>query len=94
MTTLQRLQTLLEDEFDLKSDLLQPQARLADLDIDSLRMIEILFSVEDEFKVKVPSDPGGQAKLLTVSDLVSYIDALASEQQHTALGEVAAPPDQ
>jgi acyl carrier protein len=91
VTTLQRLQTLLQKDLDLKLDLLQPQAQLADLEIDSLRMIEILFSVEDEFKVKVPSDQGNQAKLQTVIDLVNYIDALVSEQQHTALGAAAGP---
>src|SRR3954471_9737971 len=49
MSTLDRLRDLLARDFDLAPERLQPDATLESLEIDSLRMIEILFTVEDEF---------------------------------------------
>ena len=57
MTRLQSVQARLEANFDLSPDVLQPDGRRADLSIDSLAVVEVLFAVEDEFEVKVPSAP-------------------------------------
>ena len=90
MTTLQRLQALFERDFDLKPERMQREARLEDLEIDSLRMIEILFCIEDAFKITVPSDQAElKSRLQTVGDLVDYVDALVSAQQPAASGEAA-----
>ena len=81
MTTLERLQALLLRDFDVKPDLLRPDAALESLDIDSLRMLEILFSVEEEFKITVPSDQAElKARVKTLGDLAAYIDELAAAQ--------------
>jgi acyl carrier protein len=80
-TTLARLHALLAKDFELMPEALQPETRLEDLDIDSLRMIEILFSVEDEFKITVPAEQAElRAKLVTVGDLAEYVDALVAER--------------
>ena len=80
-TTIARLHALLAKDFELEPAALRPETRLEDLDIDSLRMIEILFSVEDAFKITVPA---GEAELRdkvnTVGDLAAYIDKLVAEQ--------------
>ena len=44
-----------------------------DLDIDSLSMVEIAVQAEDKFGVKIPDDE--LAKLKTVGDAVTYIEA-------------------
>jgi acyl carrier protein len=78
MTTLERLRQLLIRDFDIKPEALHPEATLEGLAIDSLRMIEILFCVEDEFKVTVSADQTElRAKLKTFGDLAAYIDSLA-----------------
>lgn len=77
MTTLERLQTLLLNHYPLQRDELTPQARLEDLQIDSLGVMELFFSIEDEFHIKVPND---QVSLQTVGDVVTYIDKLVAEQ--------------
>ncbi len=80
-TTLERLQALLEKDFELDRARLPAEARLEDLDIDSLRMIEILFSVEDAFGVRLPEDQGAlRQQLRTVGDLADFIDALVAGQ--------------
>jgi acyl carrier protein len=48
-----------------------PQARFADLEVDSLSMIEIMLAVEDSFGVRVPD--GDLGALVTVQDAVDCI---------------------
>ena len=82
MTTLQSIQAILKANFDLSPGALHPEAKLEDLAIDSLAVIEVMFIVEDEFKVTVPPDPTAlQAEIKTIGDLVAYVDKLVAEQQ-------------
>ena len=77
MSTFERLQALLHKDFDLPLEKLERETRLEELDIDSLRMIEILFCVEDAFKISVPAEQFElKARLQTFGDLVGYIDSL------------------
>ena len=81
MSTLERLQALLGKDFDIPVEKLERDARLEDLEIDSLRMIEILFSVEDAFKITVPGEQAElKARLYTFGDLVDYIDSLVAQK--------------
>jgi acyl carrier protein len=77
MTTAERLRELLQRDFQLAPERLTPEARLEDLEIDSLRMIEILFSVEEAFAISVPADAAEiKARVQTFGDLAAYIDEL------------------
>ena len=81
MSTYERLRSLLAGEFDIAPERLHAEARLEDLEIDSLRMIEILFTVEDAFRITVGSEQAElRARLKTFGDLVAYIDTLRAEQ--------------
>ena len=77
MSSLERIVGLLERDFDVKREALVPAATLESLDIDSLRMIEILFCVEEELGISVPADPGElRARVKTLGDLAQYLDTL------------------
>lgn len=77
MKSLERLSGLLSRDFDLKPEALRPDATLESLEIDSLRMIEILFSVEEEFGISVPADHAEiKSRIGTLGDLAGYIDEL------------------
>ena len=91
MTTLQTVQAILKKDFDLAPEVLQPEARLEDLAIDSLAVIEVMFEVEEKFGITVPSEPAAlQTQMKTVGDLVAYVDKLIAEQHPaTASGDVA-----
>jgi hypothetical protein len=55
-------------------------------------MAELLFFIEDEFKVQLPFDP---VALPTLGDAVSYIDGLLAAQHATETqtsADVTAPP--
>jgi acyl carrier protein len=89
-TTLARLQALLARDFDLPLDQLRPEARLEDLDIDSLRMIEILFSVEETFSITVATEQSVlKERLKTLGDLAAHIDALVAGQHAASRGKAA-----
>ena len=79
MSTLERLRSLLARELEVPAESLQPQATLESLGIDSLRMIEIVFTIEDEFKVAVKAEPAElRERLKTLGDLATYIDELVA----------------
>jgi acyl carrier protein len=82
MTTFESMQAILKDKFALTPDVLQRDTALKDLDVDSLTMVEILFAVEDEFKVEIPSEPAQwQSQLGTFGGLVDYVDNLIAIQR-------------
>jgi acyl carrier protein len=77
MTTLERLQKLLARDFDLTADALVPAATLESLDIDSLRMIEILFGIEEAFGITVKDEQAEiRARVQTLGDLATYVDEI------------------
>jgi acyl carrier protein len=84
----ERLRQILAKEFEVAPELIHPTARMDELKIDSLAVIEVMFQLEDEFKVNFPQDPG---ELKTVGDLVSAIDRLATEQRAQPSSGAAAP---
>jgi acyl carrier protein len=88
MTTLERLQEIMLKNFDLKPEALEPTTRLADLDIDSLGVVDLMFCVEDEFKITVSRE---QAELDTIQDVVTYIDQLIVEQKTPVAQKETAP---
>ena len=86
--TFERLRQVLEKEFEVTPELIQPAARMDQLAIDSLAVIEVMFKLEDEFKINFPQDPG---ELTTVGDLAACIDRLAAEQHERASSGLATP---
>ena len=77
MTTLERLEALLARDFAVPAEALQPEATLESLEIDSLRMIEILFCIEEELGISVQAEPAElRARVKTLGDLARYLDTL------------------
>jgi acyl carrier protein len=52
------LTTLLVDEFDIQSDLLRDSATLAELDLDSLDMVEIGQVIDQKYGVRIKASDG------------------------------------
>jgi acyl carrier protein len=77
MTTLERLSMILVKSYKVDPTRLTLDGPLEALGIDSLGMAELLFFIEDEFKVQLPFDP---VALPTLGDAVSYIDGLLAAQ--------------
>jgi acyl carrier protein len=79
MTTLERLQAMLARDFELGAEALAPTATLESLDIDSLRLIEILFGIEEAFGITVGAEQAEiRARVRTLGDLAAYVDELVA----------------
>jgi acyl carrier protein len=76
MNTLEMLQDLLIKDHSLTRAQLVPEAVLSTLGVDSLALIELMFQVEDRFGISLPDDK--VPVLVTVGDVVTYIDGLRS----------------
>lgn len=77
-TTIDRLRLLLAKDYKLDPAMLTADAPLEALGIDSLGVAELMFNIEDEFKVTIPGEP---VVLKTVGDVVNYVDDLIATQQ-------------
>ena len=67
-----KIQKLLSTQFDVSEDKITMQTDIAkDLGADSLDVIDILMSVEDEFKIEVPDEDAENVK--TVEQMVEYV---------------------
>lgn len=80
-TTFDRLCAILRKDYKLTAEQLTLDASLESLNIDSLGVAELLFTVEDEFKISLPSEP---VELPTLGDVVQFIDRHAAEQHSRA----------
>lgn len=77
MSAHDRLTGLLVTEYKLRPEQLQADARLDELGVDSLGVMELLFKIEDEFQIQVPTDA---VQITTIGELVTYIENLVAEQ--------------
>jgi acyl carrier protein len=78
MTTLERLSRILVQRYKLDPARLTPDQPLSALGIDSLGMVEILFFIEDEFGVHLPSEG---ITLGTLGEAARYVDELMANQK-------------
>ena len=71
---LEKVKAILAEQFDVEEDKITADTDLQeDLGADSLDVVDLLMSIEDEFEVEVPDEEIENIK--TVVSLVSYIEA-------------------
>ena len=71
---LEKVKAILAEQFDVEEDKITADTDLQeDLGADSLDVVDLLMSIEDEFEVEVPDEELENIK--TVGSLVSYIEA-------------------
>jgi acyl carrier protein len=85
--TFERLRAILVRDYKIAPEALTLEAPLEGLGIDSLGVAELLFNVEDEFRITLPPEP---VQLPTVGDVVDYIDRLIVAQKVDAASTDAA----
>jgi len=76
-TTLEGLRAILVRDYQLDPDAVTRDAPLEGLGIDSLGVAELMFTVEDQFRIRLSPD---SVRLATVGDVVRYIDELMALQ--------------
>ena len=71
---LEKVKPILSEQFDVDEDSITPDTNLSeDLEADSLDVVDLLMSIEDEFEIEVPDEEIENIK--TVDQLVKYIEA-------------------
>ncbi len=69
----EKLKTIIIDEFEIEEELITMNTSLTDeLDIDSLDVVDLVMTVEDEFSIELPDEALEGMK--TIGDLVKYIE--------------------
>ena len=90
MTTLERLSRILVQRYKLDPARLTPDQPLDQLGIDSLGMVEMLFFIEEEFRVHLPSEGIAFGSL---GEAATYIDQLIATQTPAPHSSPQARPD-
>ncbi len=77
MNTLEELKQLIHTSFGIDPATLKADAPLADYGLDSLSLAELLFTVEEHFKLDLPE---GRPDVNTLAGLASLIDGIRTPQ--------------
>ncbi len=73
---LEKIKEMLVDQLGLEEDEIHPDAEFAaDLGADSLDLVELIMSMEEEFDLNIPDED--------VEDIVAVKDAVDYIKQHT-----------
>lgn len=78
MSSLQTIQRMMVEQFDLKLENLTSDAQLESLGLDSLSVIEFMFHLEDELKIKLPDE---RVEIKTIQDVANIVDRIIAEQK-------------
>ena len=89
-STFERLSAILIKDYKLSPDRLTLDAPLEGLGIDSLGTVELLWNIEDAFKIKLPSDP---VDLPTLGDVVRFVDELVLRQAADSAPAAGSAPE-
>ena len=68
---LSKIQEILANNFDINEDV-TPDTKISDLGIDSMKFLEVLFYVEEEYNVEL--DPSVFESVRTIQDLIKNIE--------------------
>lgn len=69
----EKVRSILVDQLDLDEEKVTPEASVADdLGADSLDIVDLVMSLEEEFDLEIPDDQVENIK--TVGDIVKYIE--------------------
>ena len=78
MDSIGLIREFLKDRLGVEPDSVVPPAPLADLGVDSLMMLELMFEFEDRFDIKLASDLKTPQ---TVGEMVALMDGLIAQKR-------------
>lgn len=69
-----KVKGIIVDQLDVDADKVTAEANITeDLGADSLDVVDLVMSIEEEFDIEIPDE--AVEKIKTVGDIVSYIDS-------------------
>ena len=80
-TTFETMKRIIVKDYELAPERLMPDTPLAEIELDSLAITELIFALEDEFNVVAKTNGQG---MQTLGDIAAYIDQLIAERDTPA----------
>ena len=71
MSSLKELQDLIHEKYGIEPSALDPHASMRDKGVDSLALVEFLFTVEEHFHIDMPD---ADSKIDTLAELADVVD--------------------
>ena len=74
METFEKVKEIVVEQLGVEAEAVTPEsAFVADLEADSLDIVEFMMALEEEFDVEIPDEDA--EKIVTVGDAVKYLDS-------------------
>ena len=77
MESIELIRAFLKDRLDTDPEKVVPEAVLAELGVDSLTMLELIFEFEDQYKIDLPADT---APPKTVGEMIALMESVLAAQ--------------
>jgi acyl carrier protein len=77
MSTLTAVQRIIVSETSLRVEELDSARSLEGIGVDSLAVIEVMFRLEEEFKIMMPDE---RVPIQTIQDIANLVDRLLAER--------------
>jgi acyl carrier protein len=71
------IQQLIAASAEVPLETLDPNRPLAELNVDSLTVLEVMFDIEDKFNIKMPEE---RVPIRTVQDIADLVDRLVAQR--------------
>jgi acyl carrier protein len=78
-SSLEELQALIQEKYGLDPSKLDPNASMRESGVDSLGLVEFLFTVEDHYGISLPDN---YDNIDTLADLAALVDKLRAAQSN------------
>ena len=79
--TFETVAKVLTDKFQVDAALVQPEAELHALGLDSLSLMEFVFAIEDHFALRIPEDRLDPRQTgLTLADVCAALDEALAQR--------------
>ena len=73
--TFEKVQKQLAEQLNVKAETITMETDIMkDLKADSIDVVEMIMTLEEDFKITIPEDKASQLK--TVGDIVTFIDSI------------------
>ena len=76
-----RVRKLISTKFLAGNDEFENSESLKDLGLTSLKFVELIISIEDEFGIEIPDEDIDRRRFSTVANIVEYIENRPKEAQ-------------
>ncbi|MBF6048376.1 acyl carrier protein [Streptomyces sp. NRRL B-1677] len=80
-TILEHITTVLTEKFEVPADRITPRTMLKDLDLDSLALVELQVTLQED--CNIPLDESTVTPELTLGELAGVVTALAGPEQES-----------